>query len=346
MKKNQTISKTLIAVLVLVSLGVMSAMPVSALHFWNYDIRFYAAYGTPEINGTVTDTWDAAPVIEIRLNDCPLYAQGYVVYQNQWANVRHDEDYHGRYRIMWDMDYIYFLEERTGTNVNLSHNASQPWYTDGVLAFTQVSSPDGRLNPDGISVHIFWIVGDGDGNVGGQVMARIADMTAQSREIVEIPGARIVSSLVPGGYVVTVAIPWAFYREFTPAFTPSAGTVMGISFVIHDSQADFPSHERQILFPFDQALVDETIGGYDFGGWGTLELLAAPVVTLPAELPQEEQVEEQPAEQEQQAAPTAEAPTTTPAPQTGTPLYILLAAAVLAVIGAKFAMRRRTSTGG
>lgn len=325
--------KRILTVLILVIALVIMSMPVSAVHFWNYDIRFYAAYGTPTIDGIVSPgEWDAAPVIEIRLNNCPLYAQGFVVYQNQWAGARDDADYSGNYRIMWDMNYIYFLEERTDDHVNLSHHAEQPWYTDGVLVFTQVDSADGRLNPEGISVHIFWTVGNGNGAIGGDVRARIANMESGERDIVEIPGARIASSLVPGGYVVEVAIPWAFYREFAPNFTPSAGTIMGISYVIHDSDADVQSHEKQILFPFDEALVAETPGGYDFGGWGTLELLPAPVVTLPAQI----EVEDTP-------APIA-ADLAAPAPQTGTAVYAVIAIAVAAgVVLVIFAKKRKNA---
>ena len=283
------ILKNLVTAAALLGLGAAAGMPVSGSQFWNHDIRMYAAYGTPEIDGRVgANEWDAAPVIEMRLHNCPMFARGFVHYQTGWAagGQRNSNDYSGNHRIMWDSDYIYFLEERRDTTVNLSGSAADPQTTDGVIAFTQVDSPNGSLNPEGISVHILWTAGNGRGAIGGDVMARIANMSEGTREVVPIPGARVASSRVPGGFVVEVAVPWSFYKEFTPDFVPGAGTIMGLSFLVHDANGNVPAHRRQFLFARDSSLAAQTPGGSDFGGWGTLELLGDPAAPAAAPLPE------------------------------------------------------------
>jgi len=319
--------KKILTAVFLIAALVMCALPVSAEHYWNYDIKFEAAYGSPVIGSFDMSVWDASPAINISLNDDPMYARGFMSFQGAWeSGVRNDDDYSGVYKVMWDENYIYFFENRTDDHVNLSGDGSQPWMTDGTLIFTQVDSPDGSLNPEGISVHIFYSVGNGSGAIGGNVMARICNIGEGSRETIEIPGARIASTLRPGGFMVEIAVPWSFYKEFTPAFTPGAGAIMGLSYVVHDSDADDPTHEKQFCYARDDSL--DAPGGYDFGGWGTLELLAVPVVALPAEL------EEAPAAVETPAVPVIAPAVITPAPQTNDATVLFIVLAVLAIAGA------------
>jgi len=270
----KTNTKKFLTALFLAAIIVLFSASVSAEHYWNNDIKFYAAYGTVEINGD-GNGWDDAPAIEMKLNGDPMYAKDFMVYQGGWDDDRADSDYSGTYKVKWDENYLYFLEDRNDDVVNLSGDAMEPYLTDGTLVFTQVDSADGKMNPDGISVHAFYAVGNGNGAIGGDLRARVCNMEEGSRETVEIPGGKVASTLKSGGFIIEVAIPWSFYSSLVPNFKgPSAGDILGWSYVVHDNDDDSPGFVKQFCYAIDGQ--GDVPGGYDFGGWGVLELMAPP----------------------------------------------------------------------
>ena len=292
--------KKIIVTLLLATLIFAMSVPAFADSYWNNDMRFTAAYGTPSIDGTVgAGEWDDSAAINMSLNNDPLAASGNINYQGSWeGDGRKDSDYKGTYKIMWDNDYIYFLEMRTDDKVNLQGTGSEPWTTDGTLIFTQVPDADAAVNPDGVSHHIFYSVGN-EGVIGGNLKVRICDMAAGSRETVDITGGKIASSLTNDGFIVEVAVPWSMYKSNISGFKGvKAGEIMGLSYVIHDSDADSTGFDKQFCYAIDNDMLGSVPGGYDFGGWATLELLeqeiaveevvavaddsAAPAVTAPA----------------------------------------------------------------
>lgn len=278
--------KTLTALLILTIL-IMAALPASAEHYWDGSMKFTAAYGTVNIDGKIeAGEWDEAQVIAMRLNNDPLAAQGKVNYQGEWADGRSDSDYSGDYKIKWDENYIYYLEDRNDDHICLAGDGMEPYLTDGVLIFTQVDSADGKQNPDGISVHVFYSVGNGSGQIGGDVKARVCNIGDGSRETIDIPGAKITSALKTGGYIVEIAVPWSFYTSLVPEFKgPAAGMLMGLSYVVHDSDSDDTGFIKQLCYAIDNDNLGDVPGGYDFGSWGTLELLAAPPAPEPEPAP-------------------------------------------------------------
>ena len=268
MKKNLT-------ALVLAVLIVLCSTTVFAEHYWNNDIKFSASNGTVNVDGKIdSGEWDDAPAIDMKLNGDSLDAKGFVAYQGEWEGDRADSDYSATYKIKWDDKYIYFLEDRNDDVVNLSGDGNEPYLTDGVLIFTQVDSADGKMNPQGISVHAFYTVGNGSGAIGGDLKARVCNMEDGSRETIDIPDSKIVSTLKAGGYIVELAIPWSFYTGLVSSFkAPAAGDILGLSYVVHDSDSDSTGYVKQFCYATD---ADGVPGGYDFGGWGSLELLAPP----------------------------------------------------------------------
>ena len=322
--------KKIVAALFLAAFIIFSSTVVSAEHYWNNSIKFTAAFGTVNINGD-GNGWDDAEAIKMTLNNDPMYDRGFLNYQGEWDGDRNDSDYSGIYKIKWDMEYIYFFEDRKDDYVNLQGDGEQPYFTDGVLIFTQVDSADGKMNPEGISVHVFYTVGNGSGQIGGDVKARICNIEDNSRETIDIPGAKIASTLKSGGYIVEIAIPWAFYTSQVPNFKgPSAGNIMGLSYVVHDNDdPDGTGFVKQFCYAVDNDNMSDVPGGYDFGGWGVLELLPAPVVTLPAEVEVVLEPEVAAPVEEAAPAPVAEAvPAPPPQPaaaaQTGNSAMIIL----------------------
>ncbi|GHU35730.1 hypothetical protein FACS1894105_04920 [Clostridia bacterium] len=313
--------KVLTAMLAALTL-IASSATVSADHYWSDAMNFTAAEGAIDVDGKITPgEWDDAQLISIKLNNDPLDASGNINYQSGWADVdRDDADYSGTYRIKWDANYIYFLEDRSDDFVNQLANADEPWTTDGTLIFTQVDSADGSLNPEGISAHIFYSVGD-DGVAGSNLKARVADMSTGFQEKIDIPGGKIASGLKSGGFVVEVAVPWSFYSSIVPGYKgPVAGDKLGLSYVIHDSDTEELVHVKQLCYAIDNENMGEVPGGYDYGGWATLELLAAPVAPAteaPTDAPEATDV-------------TPVTPVTPTAPKTADSIGIILAAMVLA----------------
>lgn len=320
--------KAIIGIFLVATLLCAMLAPVSAQHYWNDSMKFTAAYGTITVDGKVdAGEWDDAAAIDMKLNNDALAAKGNVNYQGAWETERNDSDYMGTYKIKWDDNYIYFLEIRKDDVVNLAGNGVEPYLTDGVLIFTQVDSADGSLNPTGVSHHIFYSVGK-EGAIGGDVQVRICDTDAASRETVAIDGAKIASAKTSDGYIEEIAVPWATYQKQVAAFKPAAGQIMGLSYVVHDSDATdgTTGFVKQFCYAIDNENLGDVPNGYDFGSWGTLELLAAPA---PA-----------PTEAEAAPAPDAaagdDAPAPAPAkanPTTGDETVVFIALAVLAAAG-------------
>ena len=328
--------KKIITAISLIAIMILCSTNVFAEHYWNDGIKFTAAYGTVEINGDGSG-WDDAQPINMALNNDPLAARGYVNYQGGWADDRDDKDYSGTYKVKWDENYIYFLEDRNDNYVNLNGDGEQPYFTDGTLIFTQVDSPDGKMNPAGISVHAFYTVGNGSGAIGGDLKARVCNIEDISRETVDIPGGKIASSLKSGGFIIELAIPWSFYSSLSPNFKgPSAGDIMGLSYVVHDSDEVDPGFEKQFCYAVDNDMLGDVPGGYDFGGWGVLELLAPVAAPEPEPAPEPEAAAPAPAEPE---AP-APAPVRPAAPATGDSGILVIFALMVCAAGVSVLAKR------
>ena len=340
--------KILIALFLITTLVLSSTLIVSAEHYWNDTINFTAAYGTVNVDGKIdAGEWDNAQAVDIKLNNDSLAAKGFVNYQGEWDGDRNDSDFSGTYKVKWDENYIYFLEDRNDDHVNLSGDATEPYLTDGTLVFTQVDSADGKINPDGISVHAFYTVGL-EGKIGGDLKARVCNMEEATRETVDIPGGKVASTIKSGGFIIEVAIPWSFYTSYIPSFkTQAAGDKMGISYVVHDSDADDTGYVKQLCYAVDNDNLGDVPGGYDFGGWGTLELLAAPVAPVVVEepAPVAETTPDTPAIVETPVAPVvAPAPAPAPAPTapaTGDGNDTIILFAVMILAAGAFAISRR-----
>lgn len=328
MKEVYSMKKVLMVSLVFLLVSLM-AVPVLAIQHWSSEVTVYGAEGAVTIDGKAdAGEWDDAAEINTSLVGDPLEASGYVIYQGGWETDRAATDFSAMYKVKWDNDYLYFLEIRKDDVVNLNGNAVEPYFTDGVLVFLQIADDDNPINPDGYSHHIFYSVGK-DGTVGGDVMVRVCDEAASGRETVPAAGAKIATALTGDGYIAEIAFPWSVFQEKVPDYKgPVAGDNIGFSLVVHDNDdKDATGFVKQFCWAIFNDLLPA--GGYDFGGWGILELKAAPVV-----------VTEAPAEEA--AATDAAAPAeTAPAAQTADMAGIAVLAAVIAVIGAAAVSKKR-----
>lgn len=312
-------------------LTAILALPVFAYDYWDESVSVSAAYGTPTIDGTVTGSeWDSAVAINVPLNGDPLEASGFALYQGAWADTRDDSDFSDVYKLMWDENFLYILEARKDNVVNLNGNASEAYMTDGSLFFL-MPADDGSsvnsLNPDGVHHHIFYIVGNGDGKIGGQMVDRMGDITSGTQAIIDVEGGSISSSLSAAGFIVETAIPWTQLKEgLSDSFTgPSDNMKLGFSIVIHDSDATdgTAAFEKQICWAYMGGNLPAN--GYDYGGWGVLTLSAKPTET------------EAPATE----APAAETPDETTAPTTADFTAAVVLTAGIAIAGAALLSRKK-----
>ena len=320
--------KVLILTIVFVLVSLMS-MQVLAIEHWSSNVTVYGAEGAVNVDGKIdAGEWDDATAIPTTLVNDPLEKSGYVIYQGAWETDRAATDFSAEYKVKWDKDYLYFLEIRKDDVVNLSGNGVEPYLTDGVLVFLQIADNDNAINPDGYSDHIFYSVGK-DGAIGGDVMVRVCDETASGRETIAAEGAKISSALTSDGYIVEIAFPWSIFQQKVPDYKgPVAGDVIGFSLVVHDSdEKDTTGFVKQFCWAYIPEIIPA--GGYDFGGWGELQLVAAPEVVTEAPVTE--------------AAATDAAPvdTTTPAAQTADIAGIAVLTAVVAFIGVAVVSKKR-----
>lgn len=306
------------------------AIPVLGYEYWNEAVSVTAAYGTPNIDGKVgAGEWDAAVAIEIPLTGDPLEDEGYALYQGEWANARKNGDFSDTFKLMWDENYLYILEVRKDNAVNLYGNATMPWETDGTLVFLMPvddGSVDNAVNPDGVHHHIFFVPGNGSGEVGGDLMDRYGDIASGTQMTIDVEGGKVAASTTNDGYIVEVAVPWSQLGEgLTADFKgPHENMKLGFSLVLHDS--DYTDGTTGFVKQICWGYIPENlpVNGYDYGGWGVLTLSPKPVTETPAE-----------------EAPAAEAPADTAAPVTADFGTVMAIAASFAAAGALSILRKK-----
>lgn len=269
----------------------MAGINVSAYEHWIADYTEKAAYGTPVIDGTMSaDEWGTALSYGVTVsNDDPI-TSSVGVPDSAFLDT-------STYYFMWDEKGVYIGENRTDAECDFDGNASTPWTTDGSLVFLQVADGDSGINDEDASIHVFYIIGNGDGKIGGQLCYRFAygesmsetrviDSTdansnaGDAEEGIISYGGQIGVSTTDTGWIAEVFIPWSVFQLDVPKWTPSDNALIGLNLIPHD--AGESGHEAQLVWVKQQDAVG--LSNNDFGGWGILELEANPAAeTEPAE---------------------------------------------------------------
>ncbi|MBO5273071.1 MAG: hypothetical protein J6I45_00490, partial [Clostridia bacterium] len=305
---------------------LLLATPVLAAESWTADVVVEAAAGTATIDGNDAE-WANAKTIAVTLDD--EIVNKYGVYQGNWGSDRSDaKDFSTEVKFMWDKDALYILEVRKDDDVILDGDCTQPWAGgDGNLIFLQVIDAGAAGNEDGYSHHIFYAMEGGAGAAAACV--RICDRSISGREVVTNESVKIVGKKTNDGWMTEIAVPWTVFAEEIDGFVPGDNVEIGMSMVPIDCDeagADF----SQLCWV--NVAADLCPEGYDFGGWATLKLAAAPVAETEAP------ATEAPATQ----APAADAAPATPVAPATADMGIVAAAAVLAIAaGAVLTMKKR-----
>lgn len=297
-------------ILVFILAAIVLTTPIMAADNWTDDVVIEASEGFASIDGDFSE-WEDIEGYEILLEGDKT-VDNYGIYQGRWEKARSNDDFTANFKFMWDEDALYFYEERVDDYVELKGTGEAPYTLgDGNLIFLQVIDGGAKGNETGYSHHIFYIAGDGNGKIGGDAAVRICNRDAGSRNIVRNDAVEIASVETDDGWAVEIMVPWSVFAAEIKGFEPAAGAEIGMSMVPIDFDED---GFAQLCW----VKVDEKLGikgGYDFGGWATLELTEAPVV-----------------EEEAGAAPTAAATFD---------MTIVAAAALALVSGAVISKKRK-----
>ena len=191
------------------------------------------------INGVVGETeWADAPIMTVSTRSEAISRHGYI-----WGDIAGEEDLKSEYRIKWDADNLYLLEERTDDQARRAVGSNGPKYdVDASMLFLDLDGKqDGSkffegdyavhytLNSD--NVPVVWLrYGDEQGN--------------KHHRLLESSEYTFGVTLGEGGsWTVELAIPWSIFGGYTPESAAKAGmTVLAID---HD---DGTSGGRQIMW--------------------------------------------------------------------------------------------------
>ncbi|MBQ3177217.1 MAG: hypothetical protein IJB15_11945 [Clostridia bacterium] len=262
--------------------ALLLATSAMAADYWTDDVVVNAGYGAATIDGVYNaDEWATAEEIEISMDDATVKTYG--VYQGSWEGARDAKDFNAKMYFMWDEEALYICEVRMDDVVDLGGTGATPWGgSDGNLIFFQAADGGSSENPEAWSHHIFYIAGDGtnSGKYGGDPWVRLNDGTANTQETVQYSSIKAVAAPIDGGFCVEVKVPWSVINEKIPDFIPEADVEVGMSMV----PIDFDNGDFAQLCWVNQADALGVQGGYDYGGWATMVLNAAPVVETEAEV--------------------------------------------------------------
>jgi len=259
--------------------ALMLSTSVMAAANWTGDVTVEAGKGTASIDGKFDAAeWASAKEIAITLDDATVKQYG--VYQGAWETERNADDFSASMYFMWDEEALYFCEVRKDNAVDLNGTGATPWGGgDGNLIFLQTIDGGADGNKDAWSHHVLYIVGDGNGKMGGDVHVRINNGAAGTQETRQFSDIVAKASAIDGGYCMEIKLPWSVFGEKIPSFKPEVGAKLGMSMVPidFDNGGDFAQ-----LCWVNQAEKLGVARGYDYGGWATLALAAAPVSESPA----------------------------------------------------------------
>lgn len=198
------------------------------------------SHASPIVDGVVREEeWADAQDITIRPESEYVKKFGAI-----WGEVTDGNDLTSRYRIKWDEQNLYLLEQRQDDSVQFTENGPALYFSDASMVcldlngkkqgtqyldgdYSLMATPKG---PDG-NAHVFLR----EGHDGGDRTFEITDQV------------HIASTITENGYVMELAIPWS-NLQVTP-FSPSEGMTVGMMVLATDN--DGPGQWGQIIWVGD-----------------------------------------------------------------------------------------------
>lgn len=325
MKSKVIALVSVFALILTMSLSVIAAQPTDV--GFTYQCRQLTAAVTPDgVNSP--GEWDDAEALIVN-SDSEIFknygrwqgAEGNTVYGPDKLNVT--------YKIKWDADYLYILEERFDTAYffQAGKTATEPWCGDGTLFFLALDTGDTKWAS---AYEPFWVNKCDDGKT------KVAVRTWLDGTFVQLEDAEHIGKWKYGGtqngnmYTTEIVIPWTDMDIVGKVPARAEGLSFWMTPIVPNMSSAEPFLEdwNQLNF-HDRGLradanIDEGGNPAEFPvNWGKMVLAAAIPVAAP-----EPEAAPPAAEEEAAPAPAKANPTT----GDNTVLFVLLFAAAAVVM--------------
>ena len=197
--------------------------------------------------------WEAATPIEVSTASETVAAAGTV-----WGSQTDAADLTSQYRVRWDDDALYLLEERSDDSLTFSSDGPALYGSDASMFFLDLGDePSGSIYRDGD----YAILAAPESPSGGPRIWLREGRDAGAREI-PLDAATIAATVTDTGYTMEIAVPWSAL-QVTP-FAPEIG--MEIRFTVLATDNDGDGDWGQIMWAGT---------GDDQAKWGALRFVTA-----------------------------------------------------------------------
>ncbi|UVI27362.1 sugar-binding protein [Paenibacillus spongiae] len=208
----------------------------------------------------VAGEWDDAAEIIVSPESEDVIKHGTV-----WGAETDAQDITSKYRIKWDDNNLYLLEERTDDAQQFTETGSKMYLSDATLLFLDLDrGKNGTAFRDG-DYSVFLTPSGPDGQ------PHMFMREGHNGGVQEFPytDGTIASTVRTDGYTMEVAIPWSSLQIMP--FSPADGKTVGMTLLATDN--DGPGNWGQIMWLGD---------GDNQLNWGDMKFVAKPIAT-PAE---------------------------------------------------------------
>lgn len=191
------------------------------------------------IDGVATAAeWGEAAEIVVSPNAADVIAKGMV-----WGEQTDEADLTSRYRIRWDAQNLYLLEERTDDSLQFPETGALMFLSDATLLFLDLEH-DKREGPLKDGDYTLFLTPSGPDEQPHMFIREGHDDGAIEREFTD---GQIAGVVTDTGYTMEVAIPWSALQVMP--FAPEVGRTIGMSVLATDS--DGPGNWGQIMWVGD-----------------------------------------------------------------------------------------------
>ncbi|UVI32955.1 sugar-binding protein [Paenibacillus spongiae] len=179
------------------------------------------------IDGVVSaGEWDGAEEINVSPESPAVKKHGKV-----WGAIADGADLTSRYKIKWDAEYLYLLEQRTDNVIHFTNTGAQMYLSDATMLFLDI---DRNKSGSGYRDGDFAIMVT-PGGVKGAENPHVFIREGHDNGVREYAydGGEVAAQATDGGYTLELAIPWSDLNVYP--FTPKGGAAIGMSLLATDN---------------------------------------------------------------------------------------------------------------
>lgn len=188
------------------------------------------------IDGKIeSDEWDNAEEIIISIESEDVNRHGTV-----WGTMHGEADLQSKYRLKWDKQYLYLLEERQDDLLWFTHSDSELYKSDATMLFLDLDHDKrGSMYRDGD--YAIMVTANSPDGTPKIILREGHDSGMRERQFTE---ATVEATINSNGYVMEVAIPWSVLKVIP--FTPKNDLKVGMTLLATDN--DGPEKWGQIMW--------------------------------------------------------------------------------------------------